>query len=207
MLQKKGQLFVVSGPSGAGKGTILKEVYKKRKDIYFSISATTRSPRVNEKEGKSYYFLDEEEFKRRIDSDDFLEWAEVYGNYYGTLKGPVIHQLERGLNVLLEIDIQGALQIKEMYEEAVFIFVLPPSLKVLKQRIIDRGSETDETLNRRMKKALEEISYIEKYDYFIINGELEESVKTMESILNAENAKVARDIVEMLETEQSEFTL
>lgn len=205
MLQRKGQLFVVSGPSGAGKGTILKEVYKRRKDLYFSISATTRSPRVNETEGKSYYFLNEEEFKRRIDADDFLEWAEVYGNYYGTLKGPVVHQLERGLNVILEIDIQGALQIKDMYDDAIFIFVLPPSLEVLRRRIVERGSESDETLNRRMQNALEEISYIEKYDYFIINGELERSVNTMDSILNAENAKVAQDIVELITTEQQDF--
>lgn len=205
MLQRQGNLFVVSGPSGAGKGSIIKELVKIRDDIWVSVSATSRSPRKEEAEGVNYFFKTKEDFRALIQEQAFLEWAEVFHNYYGTLREPVVHSLKQGQNVILEIDIQGALQIKEMYDEAIFVFVLPPSLDELKNRIIHRGSETEETLGIRLRAALEEISYIEKYDYFIINDILEESTKKLDAIITAENAKVAQDVIQMLETADEGF--
>lgn len=205
MFERKGNLFVVSGPSGAGKGSIIKELKTMRSDLWVSVSATSRQPRAGEEEGISYYFMSKEQFAQRIEKQQFLEWADVFGNYYGTLKAPVIDALLRGKNVILEIDIQGALQIKSMYDEAIFIFVLPPSLEELRKRIIHRGSETEESLKMRLHMVLEEISYIEKYDYFIINDALEDSIRTMDAILTAENARVAQDIVSLLQTQHKGF--
>lgn len=205
MFERKGNLFVVSGPSGAGKGSIIKELKKQRSDLWVSISATSRSARQDEEEGVSYYFMSKEQFAQKIENQQFLEWADVFGNYYGTLKTPVIDALLRGKNVILEIDIQGALQIKSMYDEAIFIFVLPPSLEELRKRIIHRGSETEESLKMRLQMVLKEISYIEKYDYFIINDTLEDSIRTMDAILTAENARVAQDIVSLLQNQNKGF--
>lgn len=205
MLERQGNLFVVSGPSGAGKGSIIKELIKLRSDIWVSVSATSREPRDGEIEAISYFFKTKEEFRRLIDQQAFLEWAEVFRNYYGTLKQPVIEALKQGINVILEIDIQGALQIKEMYDEAIFVFILPPSLEELENRIIHRGSETPESLALRLKTALEEIAYIEKYDYFIINDDLAESTRKLDAIITAENSKVAQDVVELLEAADKGF--
>lgn len=205
MLERQGNLFVVSGPSGAGKGSIIKELVNLRDDIWVSVSATSRAPRKDEREGGNYFFKTKEEFRRLIQDSAFLEWAEVFHHYYGTLKEPVLKELKRGMNVILEIDIQGALQIKEMYDEAIFVFVLPPSLEELKNRIIHRGSETEETLSLRLRAALEEISYVEKYDYFIINDQLDESTKRMDAIITAENSKVAQDVIDLLRAADEGF--
>ena len=205
MLERQGNLFVVSGPSGAGKGSIIKELVNLRDDIWVSVSATSRVPRKDEREGGNYFFKTKEEFRRLIQDSAFLEWAEVFHNYYGTLKEPVLKELKRGMNVILEIDIQGALQIKEMYDEAIFVFVLPPSLEELKNRIIHRGSETEETLSLRLRAALEEISYVEKYDYFIINDQLNESTKRLDAIITAENSKVAQDVIDLLRAADEGF--
>ncbi|WP_291581216.1 guanylate kinase [Clostridium sp. UBA6640] len=185
----KGQLLVISGPSGAGKGTVCKSLLE-RNDIWISVSATTRKPRNGEIDGLNYFFIDKEEFLEKIDSDDFLEYAEVYGNYYGTPKSKVFEVLESGKDVILEIDIQGALKIKSAYPDGVFIFILPPSMEELKSRITNRGSETPESLKTRLNSAYEEISFASKYDYAVINDEVNEAVSKIESIITAEKCRV-----------------
>ena len=188
----RGLLIVISGPSGAGKGTICKALLEKNDDLYISVSATTRNPREGEIDGINYYFINRSEFMQRIESDDFLEYAEVYGNYYGTPKSEVEAMLLSGKNVILEIDIQGALKVKENSKEGIFVFILPPSMEELKQRIIKRGSETTESLMTRFKSAYQEINYISKYNYAVVNDEVDEAVKKIEAILTAEKCRVDR---------------
>lgn len=197
-MNKKGLLIVVSGPSGAGKGTICKEILSRRDDIFVSISATTREPRKGEIDGINYFFKTREEFERMIDEEEFIEYAEVYKNLYGTPKEYVLDKLNKGENCLLEIDIQGALQVKKRYPEGVYIFILPPSMKELKSRIIGRGSETPETLERRFSSAYSEIEFVNQYDYYIINDEVKTAADTMESIIDAERCKVIEDIEEIV---------
>lgn len=187
----KGLLIVISGPSGAGKGTICKALLEEN-DFWISVSATTRQPRAGEVDGTNYYFLTKEEFKKRINYDDFLEYAEVYGNYYGTPKSNALKAIENGRDVILEIDIQGALKVKESYPEGVFIFILPPSMEELKNRIINRGSETPESLMTRFKSAYKEINYVSKYNYAVVNDTVEEAVKKIHSIIVAERCRVDR---------------
>lgn len=188
----KGVLIVISGPSGAGKGTICKELIEKHDNIYISVSATTRSPRVGEVDGVNYYFLSKEEFKEKVNENGFIEYANVHGNYYGTPKLNVEKMLNEGKDVILEIDIQGALQVKENFEEGVFIFILPPSMEELKRRIIKRGSETEESLMTRFKNAYKEINYVSKYNYAVVNDTLDLAVSKVEAIINAERCRVDR---------------
>jgi len=197
-VNKKGLLIVVSGPSGAGKGTICKEVLSKRNDIFVSTSATTREPRKGEVEGVNYFFITREDFEKKIEEEAFIEYAEVYTNLYGTPKDTVLEKLNKGENILLEIDIQGALQVKKRYPEGVFIFILPPSMKELKNRIIGRGSETPESLERRFSSAYEEIEFVNQYDYYIINDQVKKAADLMESIIDAERCKVIEDIEDIV---------
>lgn len=190
-MDKKGLLIVISGPSGAGKGTICKALIEDEA-FWISVSATTRNPRAGEIEGENYHFLSRENFLSRIEQGDFLEYAEVYGNLYGTPKSNVIEMLESGKNVVLEIDIQGALRVKENYPEGIFIFILPPSMEELKKRIIGRGSETPESLMTRFKSAYKEINYVSKYSYAVVNDTVEEAVKKIRSIVVAEKCRVDR---------------
>lgn len=192
MVKNRGVLIVISGPSGAGKGTICKALLEKHKEISLSVSATTRNPRVGEIDGINYHFLTKDDFIGRIEENDFLEYAEVYGNYYGTPKSNVEKILDSGRDVILEIDIQGALKVKEQSNEGVFIFILPPSMEELKQRIINRGSETPESLMTRFKSAYKEINYVSKYNYAVVNDTVEKAVEKIEAILLAEKCRVDR---------------
>ncbi len=188
----KGLLIVVSGPSGAGKGTICKQLLKQNEDIKLSISATTRKPRVGEIEGVNYFFIEPGTFETMIENSEFLEHAYVYGNYYGTPKKYVLDKLNEGNDILLEIDIQGALKVKEIYPDGVFIFILPPSMDELKNRITKRGTESAEAITQRFQSAYDEIQYVFKYDYAVLNDEIDLATKKIESIINAEKCKVNR---------------
>ncbi|HHW56476.1 MAG TPA: guanylate kinase [Clostridia bacterium] len=191
--KKQGLLIVLSGPSGAGKGTICKALMEKEKNLKLSISATTRQPRSGEMEGKNYFFKSEEEFIKMIEEDDFLEWAKVYDHYYGTPKDFVLKNLEEGNDVVLEIDIQGALKIKERFPEGVFVFILPPSMEELKNRIKKRGTETEEEIIKRFKSAYEELNYVSKYNYVVINDDVNEAVEKIRAIIIAEKCRVDRN--------------
>lgn len=187
-----GLLVVISGPSGAGKGTLCKRLKSERKDLNVSVSATTRKPREGEVEGESYFFISEDEFIKKINNDEFLEYACVYGNYYGTPKKEVFKQLEDGNDIILEIDIQGALQVKKNYPIGVFIFILPPSLKELQNRIEGRGTDTKEVILKRMQCAYDELNYAFEYDYVVLNDEVETAVQKIQCIINAEKNRAIR---------------
>lgn len=197
-MNQKGLLIIVSGPSGAGKGTICKALLERDPGIIVSVSATTRSPRNGEVDGKSYHFISKDEFRALIEDNGFLEHAQVYDNYYGTPKKFVVDQITKGENVLLEIDIQGALQVKKKYPEGIFIFVLPPSMKTLKDRIVGRGSETPESLEKRLSSAYKEIEYIKNYDYFIVNETVSTATDTLQAIIAAEKCRVDASIEEIV---------
>ena len=189
----EGLLVVISGPSGAGKGTICKQLLMEMGYLKVSVSATTRKPRQGEAEGSSYYFIDEEEFINRINKGEFLEYAKVYGNYYGTPKEEVFKQLKAGNDIILEIDIQGALQVKKNYPKGVFIFILPPSLTELKNRIVGRGTDSKEGILRRMECAYDELNYAFEYDYVVLNDHVEEATEKIKHIILAEKNKAIRN--------------
>lgn len=195
--EKKGKLFIISGPSGTGKGTICKALLE-RNDIEISISMTTRAPREGEIHGVSYYFATREEFEKTIAEGGFLEYADVFGNYYGTPKAMVVEKLEQGRDVVLEIDVQGAINAKKVYPESVLIFILPPSLEELRARIVGRGTETEDVINLRLSKALEEMSYIDKYDYYVVNDVIDDAIIRTEAIMLAEHGRVIRDDIETM---------
>ena len=187
---RDGFLLVLSGPSGVGKGTVCEALMKHRKDIKYSISATTRKKRPLEKNGENYYFMSQEEFKESLENKEFLEYAQVHGNYYGTPKRFVTESVDSGDIVILEIDVQGALQVKENCPEAVYIFLLPPDLQELRNRIEKRSTEDEDTINLRMNNAQTELTFIDKYDYAVINDDVDKTVGKIESIIEAEKLKV-----------------
>lgn len=194
-MQKEGLLIVVSGPSGAGKGTICKRLLEKNPNLGYSISATTRAPRTGEVNGVNYWFLSKEEFQKMIAEDGLLEWAEVYGNYYGTPAQKVRDSLAEGKNILLEIDTQGAALVREKFPEGVYIYILPPSLEELKRRIIGRGTDSPESIERRLSCAREEMGCAsEQYDYLVLNDEVELAVERVETIIDAEQYQIKRNL-------------
>lgn len=184
----KGSVIIVSGPSGVGKGTIVKKVVEKRTDMFLSVSCTTRAPRDGEIPGVSYHYISEEEFKKRIDEDYFLEWECYVGNYYGTPLAPMLSAMEEGKSTILEIEVGGAFQAKRRYPEAVLVFVVPPSFRELKKRLETRDAGNEVALaaiEKRMERALEEYEKIVDYDYIIVNDDLDEAVKSLETIIEA----------------------
>lgn len=189
----RGLLIVISGASGTGKGTVCKKILADLPEIAYSISATTRNPRPGEVDGKEYYFLSSEEFKAWIAEEKFLEYAEVYGNFYGTPLNKIEERLNRGEDIILEIDVQGALNVKRKCPEGIYIFLLPPSLEELKSRIEGRGTETPESLARRLKNAVAEIKIGLQYDYVVVNDTIDNAVAQIKSILTAERCKVTRN--------------
>ncbi len=190
---KEGLLIVLSGPSGTGKGTVCDALLEKRKDIALSVSCTTRAPRPGEVDGESYYFVTEQVFKDMLVHDMFLEHAIVYGNYYGTPSNYVQKQLEQGKDVLLEIDVQGALKAKRVFPEGVYIFLLPPSMEELENRIRSRGTEKEDQIVTRLSKAKSEAMLAERYDYVIVNDVVCDVVQSVECILAAERLRVSRN--------------
>jgi guanylate kinase len=192
--KKKGLLIVVSGPAGVGKGTVNAALMQKHPEIRMSVSVTTRAPRPGEIEGVHYFFRTKEEFDRMIDEDAFLEYMHVFGmNYYGTPKAFVETERNKGNHVILEIDVQGAMKVKSRCPDAVLVFIAPPSLKVLKDRLVGRGTETQESIDVRTATALEELKKLPDYDYMVINDVVEEAVADMEAILSAELNRTARN--------------
>ena len=178
-------LIIITGPSGVGKGTIVKEILDKDRDIWLSISATTRNPRIGEKHGENYYFMSDERFKDMIEKKEFLEWAQFAGNYYGTPLSTVNEKIEKGFIVLLEIEVDGAKQIKEKFPKALSIFLLPPSMEELEKRIRIRGTEKEEAINRRLSRAKYEIASSDKFDFVLTNHDVDETVKRIFKIIKS----------------------
>jgi guanylate kinase len=186
-----GIALVVSGPSGAGKSTVCNSLLKKHPELEFSVSCTTREPRSGEIDGKDYHFIDKSEFQRRIDKGEFLEYADVHGNFYGTLKSEIIGHVNAGKDVLLDIDVQGALQVKKISEAYLllgkcleFVFLGPPSFEELERRLRSRNTEKEETIRKRLANAKSELSHWKDYGYLIINNEVEQAVKDMENLID-----------------------
>ena len=189
-LADKGALVVVSGPSGVGKGSVTSAVMRRDPLTRFSVSATTRSPRPGEEDGKSYYFLTKEEFLLRRAQREFLEWAEVYGNYYGTLRSEVDRLLDQGYNVILDIDTQGAASVRRLRPDAVSVFIMPPSMEELERRIAKRGTETQADRQLRLSKAEAEMSQADQYDHIVINQEVETAADELLDIIAAHRAAI-----------------
>lgn len=190
---KKGFLLVISGPSGVGKGTVLHDLMNTQKNLVYSVSVTTRKQRPGEIEGVSYFFKTHEEFEKMIEKDKFLEYAKVHDNYYGTPKEFVEEKINEGKIVILEIDVQGALNVKKNIDNGVYIFLAPPSLSELKNRIVNRGTETESDINLRMSNAKKELSYIKNYDYLVVNDHLNSAINLVNEIINAEKHRVIRE--------------
>jgi guanylate kinase len=190
-MKRKGSLIVLIGPSGSGKGTVLKQVLAEDDNIFFSISATTRKPREGEQDGVHYFFITKEEFETLIATDSMLEYASYCDNYYGTPKATVLNRIQNGQNVILEIEMQGAKQIKKMYPEAVLIFIMPPSFTELKSRLTGRGTEDEVTIAKRLNTAITEIEFAKQCDYVVINNQLQEAVNEVKAIIKASNCRSA----------------
>ena len=199
----QGRLFIVSGPSGAGKSSICEALYKD--GTYTpSISMTTRARRGSEIPGVSYYYVSDEEFQKTIEEGGFLEYAGIYGHRYGTPKAPVLKNLEDGKDVVLEIEMQGAMQAKKAYPEAITVFILPPSMRALRDRLIKRGTEDEDQLKKRMKESLAEIRRIKDYDYYIVNDDLMHSIEELRSIGEGSGTKVPEDVSDIVKRYEEE---
>ena len=185
----KGKCFIISGPSGVGKSTVLHALMEKRKNVYFSVSATTRDPRPGEEDGVHYHFLDVDTFRQWIANDEFLEYAEFVGNFYGTPRRFVDEAMERGEDVILDIEVQGAIQVTSKRPDAVSIFIAPPSWAKLERRLTDRGTDSPDKIQKRLLRAKVEFQTAHTYDYFVINNTVEEAVEELNAIMTAEHCK------------------
>lgn len=189
MVQHSGNLFILSAPSGAGKSSLYKALLKADDKVRISVSHTTRAPRSGEEHGREYFFTTVEEFKAMIGQEAFFEHAQVFDNFYGTSKTSIFDMLEQGLDVILEIDWQGAQQVRNLYPNAIGLFILPPSLKALEERLKGRGTDSDEIISRRMSKAVNEMSHYNEYDFVIVNDDFDTALATMQAIFTAMRAK------------------
>lgn len=192
---QQGMMIVLSGPSGAGKGTLKNEYMKRHNNAVFSVSMTTRSPRPGEIEGTDYYFTNQAAFQSILANDGFLEWAQVHGEYYGTPKQFALNTLAENKDIVLDIDVQGALQVKKSYPQALMIFIIPPSVEILEQRLRKRGTETEEKIQRRLSNAKKELSLMNQYDYVVINTTIEEAYQRLNAIITAEKCRYSRLIL------------
>lgn len=191
-MNKSGLLVVVSGPSGCGKGTVLKQLIENDDHVFYSVSATTRSPRVGEVDGVHYYFISKEQFEEKIASGGMLEYASYVGNYYGTPKQAVEEKCAAGYDVILEIEVQGAMQLREKCPDAVFVFIIPPSMEELEHRLVNRQTETHEVIQNRLNTARTELQFAPKYDYIVVNQTVEQAVSDIRAILQAEKCRSSR---------------
>lgn len=194
MRANKGSLIVISGASGVGKSTVIAEVLKKRKDVYFSVSWTTRTPRAGEVDAVNYHFTDREHFEEKIHQKDFLEYAEYVGNYYGTSRSIVEEKLQNGQDVLLDIEVQGAAKVKENCPEAVLVFIIPPSFEELERRLRARKTDDESKIAGRLQRAKEEYKEISHYDYVVVNDQVDVAAEEIEAILKAERCRVSKHI-------------
>ena len=191
---REGLLLVVSGPAGVGKGTIDRVLLERHDNMKLSVSATTRAPRPGEINGVHYFFIGDTQFRSMIDNGEFLEYTQVFNmNYYGTPRKFVEDEIAAGRDVLLEIDVQGAMNIRASYPDAVLVFIAPPSMGELKSRLVGRGTETPEAIERRFATAYKELGYLDKYDYVVVNDVLDSAIQEMESIIRAEKCRTARN--------------
>ena len=202
--KKRGTLIVISAPSGAGKGTVISKLLEKENNLWLSVSATSRAPRTNDIEGETYYFYSKEEFENKIKEGYFLEYAEYAGNYYGTPKKIIEEKLNEGIDVILEIEIQGAMQIKNLIPESIFIFIMPPTLEELKRRLVGRNTDSKEKIIERFKIAYKEINEVSKYNYVVVNDEVDNAVRKIQAIIKAEKCRVDR-IEEVLLSNEEEY--
>ena len=208
MSKDKGRLVIISGFSGVGKGTVVKALLEKYGDYVLSISMTTRKPRPGEHEGIDYYYVSDEQFEEMINQDGFMEHAGYVGHYYGTPKKFILDSLEQGKNVILEIEVQGALQVKEKYPDSVMVFIIPPSAAVLKERLTGRGSETAEEINNRLKRAADESNQMTAYEYLVVNDDVDACVERIHKITigNSEKTGEKEDIINKIQNEIKDFT-
>lgn len=201
-----GQIIVISAPSGAGKGTIIKKLLENNsKNRWLSVSSTSRSPRPGEKEGINYYYITEEEFKKKIEDNYFLEYTNYAGNYYGTPKEFIKEKVNKGIDVILEIEIEGATNIKKLIPEALFIFIMPPSLKELVKRLKNRGTESNDKIIKRFNTAYKEVNEVTKYNYVVVNDKVDIAVDKIEAIIKAEKCRVDRIEEVFLDTKEEEI--
>ena len=188
----RGQLFVVSAPSGAGKTTLCRRLLETTTDLVYSVSTTTRAPRPGEEEGRDYFFVDREKFERMIAAGEFLEWAEVFGRFYGTTRAWVEARLDEGRDVLADVDVDGAAQLKKTFPQAAFIFIVPPTMAELERRLTSRSTETRSELERRLAGAVQEIKAAERFDFLVINDRLDEAAADLAAIVRVERLRPVR---------------